>query len=265
MTGRYAFPRSRPGEPKRLRLLERYVDPFTRRCLVQAGISTGMTCADLGAGSGSVANWMSRRVGETGQVDAYDLDTSLLPMRDNIEHITADVATCNFRLPYDLVFARFLLVHLPEPVLQLNRMVSATTPEGRVCVVESDYHDWEMPAGLPHMERLKRAYLQVAADFGWDMELGRRLPALFQSLGLHDVAAESFSRCERGGSIGNLLLSQSVEPLENHLLNTGVVSEDDVRSAYQTLRDPDYLMRFVTTWACWGTVPYKPRETSQAR
>jgi ubiquinone/menaquinone biosynthesis C-methylase UbiE len=251
----YAFPRHRTGEAKRLRLLEEYVDGLTFRTLGEAGVGPGWRCADLGAGSGSVTRWLSRVVGPEGQVDAYDLDISLLPDAGNVRPIACDLAGHRFTQRYDLVFCRFLLVHLGDPMASLRRFSTALADGGTICVVESDYSDWEMPAGQPHMARLKAAYLAAAGRRGWDTGLGAALPSMLHRAGLENVTAESFCRYDRGGSTGNELVAESIEALRSDLVATGLIESTDVEAAIRTLRDPALGMRYITTWACWGTLP----------
>ena len=51
-------------ELNRLRILERIFDPSTKRHLEMIGVSEGWKCLEVGAGTGSVAQWLSRRIGQ---------------------------------------------------------------------------------------------------------------------------------------------------------------------------------------------------------
>ncbi len=61
-------------ELNRLRLLERLFDPTTTRHLEMIGVSKGWKCLEVGAGAGSVAQWLSMRVGPAGKILATDID-----------------------------------------------------------------------------------------------------------------------------------------------------------------------------------------------
>jgi 2-polyprenyl-3-methyl-5-hydroxy-6-metoxy-1,4-benzoquinol methylase len=60
---------------RRLALLEHSLDPSTFRRLEGIGVAPGWRWLDVGAGGGTVCEWLCRRVAPTGQVTAMDLDT----------------------------------------------------------------------------------------------------------------------------------------------------------------------------------------------
>ena len=57
---------------------ERERDADTIRYLEQIGVSSGWGCLEVGGGSGTIAEWLCKRVGTDGHVVATDLDTQLL-------------------------------------------------------------------------------------------------------------------------------------------------------------------------------------------
>ena len=73
--------KQRPGE------FERQQGPATIRYLEEIGVSSGWQCLEIGAGKGTIAGWLCRRVGTDGHVVATDLDTQSLEAIDspNIE------------------------------------------------------------------------------------------------------------------------------------------------------------------------------------
>src|SRR5437773_5494354 len=107
-------------ERQRLRALSDIYDPDTVRHLEDLGVGVGWRCLEVGAGEGSIARWLSARVGP-GSVVATDLDTRFLgfPASGNVEVLRHDVTAdpCPGE-PFDLIHARFVLCHLPgrQPV-----------------------------------------------------------------------------------------------------------------------------------------------------
>src|SRR5215216_6743257 len=78
-------------------------EPITKQTLLNAGLKKGMSCIDIGCGSGSVTRLMARIVGETGHVVGVDIDNKYLEYcnrsitsRQNIEFIHDDI--CKSRL-----------------------------------------------------------------------------------------------------------------------------------------------------------------------
>jgi SAM-dependent methyltransferase len=124
----------RADEKQRLRLLEAVADPRSFRLLEQAGVGEGWRCAELGAGAGSVAGWLSERVGTTGRVLAVDLDTRFLAAvgsRPNVDVVEQDLAEVDLTGgAFDLIHTRNVLVHLPERDAILERLIAALRPGG---------------------------------------------------------------------------------------------------------------------------------------
>src|SRR5437867_4191850 len=92
--GSYAFAATdEAAERTRLRGLEAWTDPLTIRQLEAVGVELGWRCADVGAGAGSIARWLSERVGPTGSVVATDRDPRLLTdLPANVEIVEHDIA-----------------------------------------------------------------------------------------------------------------------------------------------------------------------------
>ena len=59
----------------RLAALEAVFDSGTIRYLDGIGVGDGWRCLEVGAGGGSIAAWLARRVGAGGCVLATDIDT----------------------------------------------------------------------------------------------------------------------------------------------------------------------------------------------
>lgn len=62
----------------RLSTLETIEDPATIDHLEKIGIAEGWNCLEVGAGGGSITEWLCRRVGPTGNVVATDVNTRYL-------------------------------------------------------------------------------------------------------------------------------------------------------------------------------------------
>lgn len=62
----------------RFKALSQMFDVATKRYLSGCGLRQGWHCLEAGAGGGSIAVWLSKRVGSTGRVIATDVDTRFL-------------------------------------------------------------------------------------------------------------------------------------------------------------------------------------------
>lgn len=113
--------------------------------LDRLGLREGWRCADVGAGGGDVTIALARIVGRDGRVYAVDSDPA---RRDQVAAAAAEAAQAQvvavtqageeLTLPeeLDLVFCRFLLLHVHDPAVVLRRMAGAARPGGWVVVQE---------------------------------------------------------------------------------------------------------------------------------
>jgi 2-polyprenyl-3-methyl-5-hydroxy-6-metoxy-1,4-benzoquinol methylase len=124
----YLFTYEDKAERERLASIEASLDPFTIECLEKIGVKEGWRCLEVGAGGGSIAEWLCRRVGTVGRVVATDLQTKFLEAIDspNLEVRRHDI-TAEALEPdtFDLVCARKVLEHLAAPATALRSMYSA--------------------------------------------------------------------------------------------------------------------------------------------
>src|SRR5258708_22948748 len=78
----YAYDNAWHTERRRLALLEAELDPGTIQQLAARGVGPGWHCLEIGAGGGSIASWLTQRVGPTGHVLATDINTRFLDALD---------------------------------------------------------------------------------------------------------------------------------------------------------------------------------------
>ena len=177
-TGGYLWANRHREEERRLRLLEGLADPRSFRLLTEAGVAAGWECAELGAGGGSVAGWLSDRVGPTGHVVAVDLDARFLtPLtnRPNVQLVEADLATIELASgSFDVVHTRNVLVHLPDPDEAVTKLVGSVRPGGVLLLEEPDYYP------LPRTS--SPLFARVMAPLAKRLRWARRLPALLSGL-----------------------------------------------------------------------------------
>src|SRR5262249_32385304 len=102
---------------RRFRALSALYDDATMRYLERCGVRAGWNCLEIGGGGGSIAKWLSSRVGPLGRVLVTDLNPRFL---DELQESSIEVRTHNIvtdELPdaaFDLIHARLVLMHIPE-------------------------------------------------------------------------------------------------------------------------------------------------------
>jgi 2-polyprenyl-3-methyl-5-hydroxy-6-metoxy-1,4-benzoquinol methylase len=124
------FDETTRAERERLAAIEAGLDPFSIECLQKLGVGAGWHCLEIGAGGGSIAEWLCRQVGPSGRVVATDLETKFLQAIEapNLEVRRHDITADPLEpAAFDLVFARKVLEHLADPGSALRGRVSQTS------------------------------------------------------------------------------------------------------------------------------------------
>jgi trans-aconitate methyltransferase len=227
-------------EPLRLQLLERHADPTTARRLEAVGVGDGWRCLEVGAGRGSIAEWLCRQVGPSGHVTALDLDTSLLSWLDapNLDVVSGDLLELDLpEQSFDLVHARCVLMHLPERERALERMVSWLCPGGWLVVEELD---WMAMMSDPDPDRIAvfRAYQDALPTI--DFECGRALLSDLRGAGLADTGADFRVDVVEGATPLARWEQLSILALADEALGAGTATGDQIDAHVARLDDPDY-------------------------
>jgi trans-aconitate methyltransferase len=144
----YALGRT-PQECERLRAQSRAWEAATGRLLDQIGLAPGQSCLDAGCGPGETMRMMAQRVGPAGRVLGIDVDAGLGAMTQATLHgaghrhcrLHAQDLTAGEPIPgapFDVVYARLLLFHLPQRAAVLARLWDAVAPGGHLVIQDYD-------------------------------------------------------------------------------------------------------------------------------
>lgn len=249
-------------ELTRLQAIEQEFDPASRRRLHATGLAAGWRCLEVGPGAGSLMQWMGERVGPAGQVVGLDLSTKFLPAR-RPEHIVirqGDIRTA--QLPqgsFDLVHARYVLIHLPDYEVALAKMLAALKPGGWIVLEEPDFSASRGIVGtaaqLAAMRQINRAIHLMYESRGMDHALGLKLLPLAQGQRLCQLAMEYDAPVSAGGSGLAKVMAMSARQLRDKYLATGVVTEADLQHYGECAEAPGSRAVYYATVAVTGQKP----------
>ena len=233
----YVYDQGWKDERERLAGMERLWDPGTRELLDRVGVGEGWRCLEVGAGGGSVSEWLADRVGPGGQVVAADVSLRVLEpiARENLEPRELDIL--GDELPegeFDLVYARLVAEHLGGDAV---RAMARCVEPGGLLVLE-DY-DWSVDLRDEFFQRIQDAVLGFMEEAGFDPYFGRRLIAEMAGAGLERISAEGRVRVIRGGTPETAFFRLSLAALKDTLIEAGTITADEVERALAQLDDPD--------------------------
>jgi SAM-dependent methyltransferase len=227
----YIYDQGFSEERARLAGIESLWDPGSQLLLDGLGIGVGWRCLEVGAGGGSLVQWMASR-GAT--VLAIDIDTRFIePLAgDAIEVRQTDIRTDELpERAFDLVHARLVLEHLTERRQILDRLATALRPGGWLVIEDYDWAGFGFEDADPLIERVGEAIITFMQQAGFEPRYGRRVVADLAAAGLTDVRGEGRALIIDSRSPGFDFFRLSFESLRDALVDSGLLSREDVDAA----------------------------------
>lgn len=236
-------------EQARLSLLN---DLLNARSVAEMRLQDERRLLDVGSGLGQLTRAMARATG----AHVIGIERSLEQMQEAQRQAAAagESHLVEFRQgdahhfplaeaewgSFDLVHTRFLLEHVPEPLVIVQAMVRAARPGGRI-ILEDDDHDllrlWPEPEGF---QELWQAYMRSYEHLGNDPIVGRRLVSLLAEAGAQPVRNTLifFGSCAGeptfAGFCENLI--EVVAGARTTITAAGLLAADKFDAAIATLR-----------------------------
>jgi len=191
-------------EIERLKIQSALFEPLTRDSLLKGCIRKGMTCCDVGCGPGEVTKMMGDLVGKSGRVVGFDINENYIKYckastkQKNISYVCDNIITSK-TLPaetFDIVYSRFMFVHLSNKENALKHMVRLAKKGGTVIVQELDHapDSWLSYPKRKGVNTLRKIYVKLVKNAGGDPYSGRKLYKMFVDQNL-DSMIESHSPC----------------------------------------------------------------------
>ncbi|HYO52835.1 class I SAM-dependent methyltransferase [Archangium sp.] len=185
-----------------LQAIEGMADHITIRRIESLGIQAGWRCLEVGCGGGSIARWMSYRVGPDGHVLAVDQNTRFvadmagpgLEVRQlDITEVPPPVGV------FDFVHSRLVLQHLAQREQLVEQLAASLKPGGWLLLEEMETFSLFQNDTGPFRQVVEIMHAMGCAA-GTAVNWARTLPGTFQRLGLLNVGAEGEMLYFSGGT-----------------------------------------------------------------
>ena len=215
----FASDRSAADEAERLRRLDGFYAAPTIAWLEQAvRFTPGMAIAEFGPGSGRMLAWFAQKAGPDSDVLGVDIDLSRAdPPAPPVRLMEADLhAPAAEPGRFDLVYARLVVGHLPDPQAALARLMDWLKPGGMLALADLDCStSLPVDVSTPDLQAVADAMrdLRAAMDASglMDSAFGARLEACMREAGLTQVQAQRFERIVETGSDWALFQADNVD------------------------------------------------------
>jgi SAM-dependent methyltransferase len=199
---------------------------------------------------------LCERVVPTGHVTATDLETDFLAQLSlaNLDVLRHDVTTDPFpEESFDFVHARAVLMHLPNRMEILRRMVSWLRPGGWLLVEDADFGMWCAdfdPMWAAHPGAWHEAFPNGSPS------QGRAMLRQIHQLDLEDVGADAELDVVQHGTALCEFYRLSLSAMAPRLIASGVLSSGEASQVIGRLESPEFLACGFAHIGAWGRRPH---------
>jgi SAM-dependent methyltransferase len=211
--------------------MESLWDPGSQALLDELGIGPGWKCLEVGAGGGSMVEWMASR---GAHVTAIDIDTRYIESlaSDSIEVRRVDLRTD--ALPqdeFDLIHARLVLEHLSDRRQILDRLVRSLRPGGWILIEDYDWTCYGFEGEAPGFGDVADVILGFMAKAGFERDYGRRVVSDLDEAGLTELRGEGRARLIEPTSPGFDFFRLTFESLRGAIVDAGLLTAEEADAA----------------------------------
>lgn len=224
---------------ERLRIVEATHGADTQNFLKRAGLKEGLRVADIGCGVGLVSQWIAQQVSPSGEVLGVDVSSAQvetatrLATEAGISNVRYSIGSAyNTGLPkesFDLVYCRFLLMHLANPLQALQEMHSLLKPGGILAVEDGDFTAPFCWPPSKAFERCFELYRAAGARQGAHFEIGKMLFELVCKCGLKEVQLTLAQPIFSSGPQKSLP-GWTIEEAASNLVQWGLATQEEINA-----------------------------------
>jgi SAM-dependent methyltransferase len=252
---------------RRLVMLHNACAPFGREILLRTGLKPGMKVADFGCGVGMVSRMLAEMVGPTGRIVGIDVSPEQVEQArelcrgtglNNTAFLAADAT--NTELPgdwFDLVYCRYLLLHLPDPATCLLEMRRVLKPGGMIVIEDGDL---ATATSLPPtaLDAFADLFTRLGPTRGVDYSVANRLHQIIKAAGFPDPQMEIHQPALTEGE-NRLLLKLSVEEAGPAFVSAGLITSAQLKRTLTAMQaatdDPEVVVLLPRMSAVWARKP----------
>lgn len=169
---------------------------LNERCLAKIHLNNSARVLDIGSGLGVFSRMIACKL-EAGSVVGVEKSTSQLERCLELAAEDGDQDLVDFRegsaynLPlndsewgtFDVVFIRFLLEHLNDPLRAVAQAYKALKPEGRIFLIDDDHANFRITPECKGFDVLWPLYWKAYEKLGNDPFVGRQLITFLHKTG----------------------------------------------------------------------------------
>jgi len=229
----------------RMDALGEMYDAFSQQRLRDAGIPRGGRCLVICTSGGEMAGWLAEQCGRDGRVLAIGVNPLLVAPHPRLSvpdhNLLADPLPDG---PFDVIHAREVVQHMPDPQQFIAALIDALAPGG-ILALEDVIPDWAhavIDSPDPRTRDIFESFAVASARVLWSRDdwAGRAHQILLRH-GLAEVTTTGFQQSSPGGTGAALLVEATVSEHRESLFAAGMHGPDlDLLNALA--RDPRLVL-----------------------
>ena len=252
---------------ERLRILSRVMHASSMALLDRLGPRDGLACLDVGCGGGDVTLELARRAAPHGKAVGVDIDQEKLEIARheaqqqgvvNVAFQLSDIRETSTVAEFDIVYSRFLLTHLSDPVSIVRALYAQLLPGGRIAVEDIDFSGYFTYPKSEAFGRYHELYCATVSRRGGDPNIGPQLPQLLRRCGFEHVGVSIVQPVGTEGE-AKLINPITMENIADAVLADGLATREEidgvVRELYQFAADPNTVAGMPRVVQSWGRRP----------
>ena len=232
-------------------MIEEALDPATIAHLQATGIQPGWRCLEVGAGAGSVMQWMGSVVGDGGQVVAIDTNTSHIRRLSAVPYqvVEGDFLDVAVDGAFDLAHCRYVLIHNRRSQDLLQRLCALVRPGGFLVIEEPDFTSAKLlnRAGDPAQQRVNNAICRMFEQMQLDPAFGLSLPPKIAGAGMRIQRVDARVHLQRGGDTLARMMGESTRALRDKYIATGEADGTDIEKYIDNASDDRFWAVYYAT------------------
>jgi ubiquinone/menaquinone biosynthesis C-methylase UbiE len=242
--------------PERQQLLAETLNPATRQVLARLPEISNARCLDLGCGQGNTTRCLAD-VLEPALCIGLEYDANLVEYAKtrpgnppSVRFQQGDATQLPFAdASFDIVFCRYLLIHMADPIRVIREMMRVVRPGGYAVAFEADFAielSYPACAALVNINRIWHGLFQ-------NPSAGRKLVHYFRDAGASDIQAGALLHLEHDAATLKRTYRLTAEATGAVAEAKGVLTADEVRETIAGLTrmedDPSsVLVKFPDMW-----------------
>ena len=247
---------------ERQHLLGQVLNPLTLKALDKICLKTGSSIADIGCGLGDTTIMLSEKfpgcilTGVDQDADLINAAADEKGVHANMKFITGNALQLPFPdNHFDLVFARYLLHHIPDVTAAMKEMKRVCKPGGIVLAHEPDV---TYILSYPDCDAYTTLQKVVSSLFA-DAQLGRKLVSYFNSIACKDIQYDIQAVLAGPSSPLKKFYSMTAGAMTDAILAKEIMSRKEIEEWTNTLikmqHDPQVIVMMHPSIAVWCIKP----------